>query len=67
MMNLAIFVAIGMGASLVTANTPINNSVFTDDPLTAVLAAAPLWHFDVKTCFPSAATKVGQLLESNLS
>jgi hypothetical protein len=57
MMNLAIFIALGMGANLVAANTPIDNSVFTSDPLTAVQAAAPLWHFDEKTCFPTAATQ----------
>jgi hypothetical protein len=55
MMNLAILAALGLGANLVAANTPIDNSVFQNDPLTAVQAAAPLWHFDVKTCFPTAA------------
>jgi len=56
-MSLATFIALGMYASLVAANTPIDNSVFTSDPLTAVKAAAPLWHFDEKTCFPTAATQ----------
>lgn len=42
---------------LVTTNTPIDNSVFVDDPLAAVKAAAPLWYFDSKTCFPSTATQ----------
>lgn len=41
--------------NLVAANTPIPNSVFLNDPLSAVRAAAPLWHMDVKTCFPSSA------------
>jgi len=58
MLNQAIIVALGAYAGLATANTPIDNSVFTNDPLTAVKAAAPLWHFDVKTCFPTAATQV---------
>ncbi|KAF4628424.1 hypothetical protein G7Y89_g9724 [Cudoniella acicularis] len=57
MINLAVFIAFGLGANLVTANTPIDESVFVNDPLTAVLAAAPLWHFDQKTCFPSSATE----------
>jgi len=56
-MSLAVLIALGLGAQVVTANTPLDNSVFTDDPLTAVEAAAPLWHFDTKTCFPSAATQ----------
>jgi hypothetical protein len=43
---------LGLGAKLATANTPIDPSVFTSDPLTAVQVAAPLWHFDEKTCFP---------------
>ncbi|CZT09287.1 uncharacterized protein RCO7_04104 [Rhynchosporium graminicola] len=41
----------------VLANTPIDNSVFVNDPLSAVKAAAPLWHFDAMTCFPTAATQ----------
>ena len=49
--------ALGIAASLVSANTPIDNSVFATDPLSAVKLAAPLWHFDTKTCFPSAATQ----------
>ena len=55
MLNLAIFIA--LGAKLASANTPIDGSVFANDPLTAVQATAPLWHFDEKTCFPSAATQ----------
>ncbi|TVY52721.1 hypothetical protein LCER1_G005411 [Lachnellula cervina] len=57
MISPAIFFALGLGVSLVTANTPIDNSVFTSDPLTAVKSAAPLWHLDLKTCFPSAAVQ----------
>jgi hypothetical protein len=57
MLNLPVFLALGLAANLVTANTPIDNSVFTSDPLTAVQAAAPLWHMDEKTCFPSFATE----------
>lgn len=57
MMNLLL--ALGLSASLVNANTPIDNSVFVNSPLTAIQAAAPLWHFDVKTCFPTAATQPG--------
>ncbi|KUJ18905.1 uncharacterized protein LY89DRAFT_717416 [Mollisia scopiformis] len=57
MMNKAILLALWIGAGMVIANTPIDPSVFVDDPLTAVIAAAPLWHFDEKTCFPSTATE----------
>ncbi|CZR65626.1 uncharacterized protein PAC_15526 [Phialocephala subalpina] len=57
MMNLAILITLGILANFVVANTPIDPSVFTSDPLTAVKAAAPLWHFDEKTCFPTAATE----------
>jgi hypothetical protein len=67
MMSLAIFIALGLSANLVTANTPIDNSVFTNDPLTAVKAAAPLWHFDVKTCFPTAATQPDGSQTKNLT
>lgn len=45
------------GATLAAANTPIDNSVFVNTPLTAVKAAAPLWHFDEKTCFPTVAVQ----------
>jgi hypothetical protein len=62
MLSQTILVALGIYAGLATANTPIDNSVFTNDPLTAVKAAAPLWHFDVKTCFPTYATQVSLLL-----
>jgi hypothetical protein len=57
MLNLPVFLALGLAANLATANTPIDDSVFTSDPLTAVQAAAPLWHMDEKTCFPSFATE----------
>lgn len=57
MLNLEALIALGLGASLALANTPIDNSVFVNTPLTAIKAAAPLWHFDVKTCFPTAATQ----------
>ncbi|KAG0649982.1 hypothetical protein D0Z07_3753 [Hyphodiscus hymeniophilus] len=57
MKSLITFVALGLGANLVIANTPIDGSVFSSDPLTAIQAAAPLWHFDEDTCFPSAATE----------
>ncbi|PBP21743.1 hypothetical protein BUE80_DR007560 [Diplocarpon rosae] len=51
------FIFLGLGASIASANTPIDNSVFTNDPLSAVKAVAPLWHLDAKTCFPTAATQ----------
>jgi hypothetical protein len=57
MISQALLIALGLGAKLAAANNPIDGSVFTSDPLTAVKAAAPLWHFDVKTCFPTAATQ----------
>lgn len=38
-----------------TANTPISACLFKSDPLAAAALAAPLWHFDEATCFPSSA------------
>ena len=57
MINSRLALALGFAAILVDANNPIDNSVFANDPLTAVKLAAPLWHFDTKTCFPTAATQ----------
>ncbi|CZT44966.1 uncharacterized protein RSE6_05228 [Rhynchosporium secalis] len=51
----------------VLANTPIDNSVFVNDPLSAVKAAAPLWHFDAMTCFPTAATQADGSQTRNLT
>ncbi|KAL2073785.1 hypothetical protein VTL71DRAFT_11111 [Oculimacula yallundae] len=62
--TLSIFGAL---TSKVLANTPIDNSVFVNDPLTAVKAAAPLWHFDTKTCFPTAATQLDGSQTKNLT
>lgn len=57
MLLIPILLALGLSFTLVSANTPIDNSVFTSDPLTAIKAAAPLWHFDTKTCFPTSAVQ----------
>jgi len=69
MLTQAFLVALGLGlgAKLVAGNTPLDNSVFTNDPLTAVKAAAPLWHFDVKTCFPTTATQPDGSQTKNLT
>ncbi|KAG4410960.1 hypothetical protein IFR04_015907 [Cadophora malorum] len=66
---LAIFALAALGAftSAVFANTPIDNSVFVNEPLTAVKSAAPLWHFDTKTCFPTAAVQPDGSKTKNLT
>lgn len=67
MLRIFALTALGALTSGVLANTPIDNSVFVNDPFTAVKAAAPLWHFDTKTCFPTAATQLDGSQTKNLT
>ncbi|KAG9233350.1 hypothetical protein BJ875DRAFT_49242 [Amylocarpus encephaloides] len=57
MANFLVFTTPLIIASLVSANTPLPPSLFTTDPLAIVKAAAPLWHFDIKTCFPTTGVQ----------
>lgn len=67
MLPIFTFAALAALLSRALANTPIDNSVFVNDPVTAVKAAAPLWHFDTKTCFPTAATNLDGTQTKNLT
>lgn len=56
MKHFAILLALGF-FELIHANTPIASPLFVSNPLAAAALAAPLWHFDIKTCFPTAAVQ----------